>query len=226
MGVSLRGVHARRQTQTRLLRVASALARSSGGLGKYHCHGRSHGGRIRLRQRSAASGTDVQARTGRGDGTTAWVSRPDFATNCGRAGGVLSPMTRTLLAFAIVPCLASIASLPQARPKNIWERQYKDRTAVDMATQFESEGRPVYRHRRDIIKLLDLAPGLTVAEIGAGSGFLSRLAGRDVGPGGRVIATELDPKMVAYMNDRAKAEGLSNVRAIQGRVDGCGLDPQ
>lgn len=134
-------------------------------------------------------------------------------------------MTPTLLTFAIVPCLVAIASLPQARPKNIWEQQYKDRTAVDMATQFESEGRPVYRHRANIIKLLDLAPGLAVAEVGAGSGFLSRLAGRDVGPTGRVIATELDPKMVAYMNDRAKAENLPNVRAILGRVNGTGLDP-
>lgn len=134
-------------------------------------------------------------------------------------------MTRTLLGFAVVTYLASMASLPQARPKNIWEQQYKDRTAVDMAAQFENEGRPVYRHRADIIKLLDLAPALAVAEIGAGSGFLSRLAGRIVGPTGHVIATELDPKMVAYMNDRAKAEGLPNVRAIQGRVNAAGLDP-
>ena len=94
-----------------------------------------------------------------------------------------------------------------------------------MARQFESEGRPVYRHRADIIKLLDLAPGLAVAEIGAGSGFLSRMAGPIVAPSGRVVATELDPKMVAYMNDRAKAEGLSNVRAILGRVNAAGLDP-
>jgi SAM-dependent methyltransferase len=134
-------------------------------------------------------------------------------------------MTRTLLGFAVVTYLASMASLPQAQPKNIWEQQYKDRTAVDMAAQFENEGRPVYRHRADIIKLLDLAPALAVAEIGAGSGFLSRLAGRIVGPTGHVIATELDSTMVAYMNDRAKAEGLPNVRAILGRVNAAGLDP-
>jgi ubiquinone/menaquinone biosynthesis C-methylase UbiE len=119
-----------------------------------------------------------------------------------------------------------VASGQGDQSRNIWAAQYKDRTAVAMAAQFESESRPVYRHRADIIRLLDLKPGAAVAEIGAGSGFLSRLAALEVGPTGRVTATELDPKMVAYMNDRAKAEGISNLRAITARADAAGLEPR
>lgn len=123
------------------------------------------------------------------------------------------------------PARAQDSQRPQ-RTRNVWEDEYRNRTAADMAAQFESDRRPVYRHRKDILRLLELAPGMTVAEIGAGSGFLSRMAAREVGPGGRVVATELDPKMVAYINERAAAERLLNLAAIQGRVDGAGLDTQ
>lgn len=67
---------------------------------------------------------------------------------------------------------------------------------------------------------------MAVAEIGAGSGFLSRLAAHEVGRTGRVVATELNQKMVTYMNERARAEGLPNFTAIIGRVDNAALDDQ
>ena len=130
-------------------------------------------------------------------------------------------MSSLLFATALVLALALPAAQPPSR--NIWESQYKTRAAADMARQFENDGRPVYRHRAEIIRLLELRPGMAVAEIGAGSGFLSLMAARAIGPAGRVTATELDPKMVAYMNDRAKAEGLSNFTATAARTDSTGL---
>ena len=73
--------------------------------------------------------------------------------------------------------------------------------------------------------MLQLEPGMRVAEIGAGSGFLARLMAAAVGPAGGVIATELDPKMVEYMNARAQQENLANFRAIVGQSGGAGLEP-
>ena len=117
-----------------------------------------------------------------------------------------------------------VAVLAAQQPsRNIWEAQYKSRTPEQMAAQFENESRPVFRHRHQIVALLDLKPGQTVAEIGAGSGFLSRLIAAGVGPSGRAIATELDAKMVAYMNDRAGREGLATFRAIVGQPRATGL---
>src|SRR5688500_11581925 len=94
------------------------------------------------------------------------------------------------------------------KPRNIWASQYSSRPAEAMAEQFESEARPVFRHRHEIIRLIGLRKGQVGAEIGAGSGFLSRLIAREIGPTGLAIATELDPKMIAYMNKRAATEGL------------------
>ena len=132
-------------------------------------------------------------------------------------------MPKLLLALALTVGVTWTLT-PGDQRRNVWEQQYKDRTAADMAAQFESDRRPVYRHRRDIVALLDLSPGQTLAEVGAGSGFLSRLASREVGAAGRVIATELDAKMVDYMNARAEAEGLANVRAVLATPDDAGLD--
>lgn len=121
--------------------------------------------------------------------------------------------------------LALAAAPAQERPKNIWDAQYKTRTPQAMAAQFEEPSRSVFRYRAAIAGLLDLEPGRTAAEIGAGSGFLARLMAQQVAPSGRVIATELDARMVAYMNERATREGLTNFSAIQGQPDACGLPP-
>jgi ubiquinone/menaquinone biosynthesis C-methylase UbiE len=130
--------------------------------------------------------------------------------------------------MSIVPValVVALVATPQDAPKNAWHAQYKDRAAVARAEQLESPSRPVYRYRVAITSLLQLKPGMTAAEIGAGSGFIARLMAPQVGPQGRVIAVEPDPAMVAYMNERARAEGLANFAATQGRATATGLDPQ
>jgi ubiquinone/menaquinone biosynthesis C-methylase UbiE len=72
---------------------------------------------------------------------------------------------------------------------------------------------------------MQLKPGMTAAEIGAGSGFLARMMAQQVGASGKVIATELDQRMVAYLIDRARADGLTNFTAVQGGPTSTGLDP-
>jgi ubiquinone/menaquinone biosynthesis C-methylase UbiE len=114
---------------------------------------------------------------------------------------------------------------PQEATRNTLQQQYKDRTAAAMAEQFESPSRPVYQYRVAIASMLQLKPGMTAAEIGAGSGFLARLMAQQVGPTGRVFATELEPKMVAFMAARAKTDGLTNFTAVQARPTETGLEP-
>src|SRR5262245_17018112 len=126
-----------------------------------------------------------------------------------------------MLRLALIFALLGLAQ----QPNRVWEEHYKTRTAEQMAAQFEDPTRAVFRYRTAIVGMLQLKPGMSVAEIGAGSGFLARLMAAGVGPAGRVIATELDPKMVDYMNARAKEEHLGNFRAIAGQSSGAGLEP-
>ena len=52
--------------------------------------------------------------------------------------------------------------------------------------KIESPSRAVYRYRVAIASLLELKPGMTAADIGAGSGFVARLLVPQVAPGGKV----------------------------------------
>ena len=126
----------------------------------------------------------------------------------------------------VICCLiAGVLAFAQEAPRNIWAEQYKARTPDEMAKQFETPSRPVFRYRAAITGLMQLKPGMTAAEIGAGSGFLARMMAQQVGASGKVIATELDQQMVAYLTDRARADGLTNFTAVRGGPTTTGLDP-
>ena len=62
-----------------------------------------------------------------------------------------------------------------------------------------------------VMRLLDVRPGMTVADIGAGSGYHTvRLAAR-VLPGGRVLAQDVRADYLAGLQRRVTRDGLSNV---------------
>jgi SAM-dependent methyltransferase len=67
-----------------------------------------------------------------------------------------------------------------------------------------------------LLKALNLKPGHVVADIGAGSGYFTfRIAPR-VGPGGRVLAVDIQEEMLALIRKRMKTEKILNVEPIQG----------
>lgn len=72
-----------------------------------------------------------------------------------------------------------------------------------------------------MIDQLGLAPGMTVADVGAGIGYhAARMASR-VGPTGTVWAVEVQPEMLAQLEARMRGRGVTNVRPVLG----TGLDP-
>jgi ubiquinone/menaquinone biosynthesis C-methylase UbiE len=69
------------------------------------------------------------------------------------------------------------------------------------------------------IDALDLKPGMTVADIGAGSGYYTSRMSKRVGPTGRVYATDIQPGMIELLNRRVSSEGLTNVTTVLGAMD-------
>jgi precorrin-6B methylase 2 len=76
-----------------------------------------------------------------------------------------------------------------------------------------------------IVASLALAPGMTVADVGAGDGRYSVVLARTVGPRGRVYATEVDSSDIDTIAARAAEEGLSNLKTVVGRQGDTGLPP-
>ena len=62
-----------------------------------------------------------------------------------------------------------------------------------------------------LVKSLHLRTGSAVADIGAGSGYLSFLMAKPVGPSGRVYAEDIQQEMLDIVKKKAAANGLSNV---------------
>jgi ubiquinone/menaquinone biosynthesis C-methylase UbiE len=85
------------------------------------------------------------------------------------------------------------------------------------AKGFEHHERDVIRHRSKIISNLELGPGITVADIGAGTGVFVRALSKAVGAKGRVYAVDISPGFVKHLKTMAKQEGLQNVVVIQGQ---------
>ncbi|HWP26809.1 MAG TPA: class I SAM-dependent methyltransferase [Xanthobacteraceae bacterium] len=64
---------------------------------------------------------------------------------------------------------------------------------------------------RRLFERAGISAGMTVLDIGSGSGDVSFLAAQMVGPTGRVLGIDRDPAQVRFAEQRAKAEGIFNV---------------
>ena len=67
-----------------------------------------------------------------------------------------------------------------------------------------------------VMQLLDIHPGMAVADIGAGAGYYTVRLARRVGPSGRVLAEDVMPDYLAGLQRRVTTEGLANVTLTQG----------
>jgi ubiquinone/menaquinone biosynthesis C-methylase UbiE len=76
-----------------------------------------------------------------------------------------------------------------------------------------------------LVEELHLAPGMRVADVGAGTGYVSRRIARAVGPQGRVEAVDVQPQMVEKLAQRAQSEGLSQLHPVLGAEDDVRLAP-
>jgi precorrin-6B methylase 2 len=71
----------------------------------------------------------------------------------------------------------------------------------------------------ELFSLAGITPGATVADIGAGKGWLTVELARAVGPGGRVYAEDIDPNVLQAIRKTAAEEGLDNIEVVKGAID-------
>jgi SAM-dependent methyltransferase len=69
-----------------------------------------------------------------------------------------------------------------------------------------------------LVRELDLKPGMTVADVGAGSGYLSRRIAPLVAPG-KVYAVDVQPEMVGLLRELSRQPKFANVVPTLGAAD-------
>ena len=68
----------------------------------------------------------------------------------------------------------------------------------------------------DAIKLV---VGSTVADVGAGSGYMTVRMAKRVGPTGKVYANDIQPQMLSMLRQRLDREKIANVELVLGGYD-------
>jgi len=66
------------------------------------------------------------------------------------------------------------------------------------------------------LALIGIRAGMVVADIGAGSGYMTMKIAPLVGPAGKVYATDIQPRLLAILQSKARAAGLTNVEIVLG----------
>lgn len=130
-----------------------------------------------------------------------------------RAGYAAVPLAAALALSWMTPAAGQQSTItPTARELN----KSFDADLKQWTDRFEHEGRAIYDKRYEILDALSLKPGLAVADIGAGSGLISRLIAQRVGSDGTVYAVDIAKNMVDYIARTSKEQGLTNIKAVLG----------
>lgn len=90
---------------------------------------------------------------------------------------------------------------------------------------FDDPERDAWQKPAALVAALAIPAGATVADLGAGTGYFEPHLSRAVGPGGAVLAVEVEPNLVAHLRQRAEREQLANVSPLLASLDNPRLPP-
>ena len=76
---------------------------------------------------------------------------------------------------------------------------------------FDDPSRAAWQKPDEVVAALELKPGMTAADLGAGTGYFTAGLSRAVGEKGVVLSIDPEPQMVEDLGKRAHREGLTNV---------------
>jgi len=121
-------------------------------------------------------------------------------------------MKALLLVVVLVACGSS--STKKSQPEHDHEHHggmpHRFENAEQWAKVFDDPARDAWQQPDRVIAALELSPSLTVADVGAGTGYFAVRIAPLVK---EVIATDIEASMVDYMKQRAEREQIANLKA-------------
>src|SRR3954465_13737004 len=109
-------------------------------------------------------------------------------------------MMRRLHLLPIVLVFGAISGLPAQQPDAAQMAEERRQAEVDVPR---------------LVEVLELAPGMTVADVGSGFGAMTVVLGHWIGSG-RVFATDITEHALRQTREYVTKEGLTNVTVIGG----------
>jgi ubiquinone/menaquinone biosynthesis C-methylase UbiE len=108
-----------------------------------------------------------------------------------------------LVAFAIILAAPAYAQAPDA-------------------AQIAQERRQAEKDVPQLVEVLQLKPGMTVADVGAGGGAFTVVLGKWIGEG-KVFATDIAQRQLGEIRAYVEKEGLKNVTVLEGAAASTNL---
>lgn len=100
---------------------------------------------------------------------------------------------------------------------------FKDPDLPKYLKTFEGESREIYASRKEIVAACRIKEGMTVADVGAGTGLFTRLFAREVGDKGKVVAVDIAQKFLDHIMATCKEARIANVQPVLCKADSTEL---
>ncbi len=109
---------------------------------------------------------------------------------------------------------ASTGSVATDPPGTYMGRTLASPMSYQGADWLDRADRETTEQPEHVLDVLGVKEGMTVADVGAGSGYFTVRIAKRVGPRGRVLATDLQPEMLDLLRTKVSKANLSNVVPI------------
>jgi len=132
----------------------------------------------------------------------------------------LSGSLRLVAVAALLAACVSFAGQAQTTGRHpVTGRQFAPTMSVEGASWLERRERDQEEEPDLGLRLLKVAKGSTVGDVGAGSGYMSLRLAKIVGPQGKVYAVDVQPGMLQLLQQNATKAKLANVVPVLGAYD-------
>ena len=96
--------------------------------------------------------------------------------------------------------------------------------AEKWSRSFDDPARDAWQKPDEVVELMEIEPGMIVADVGAGTGYFMKHLAAAVGTSGRAVGLDIEPAMVEFMRKRIAEESWSNAEAREIEPDASDLE--
>jgi precorrin-6B methylase 2 len=126
-------------------------------------------------------------------------------------------MTRRCLLALVLPLIFGLAPAQGFQDDHpVTGRKIAGVMGVQGADWLSRPEREQEENPEGALDALAIRPGMIVADVGAGTGYMSLRLAKRVGPSGKIYANDIQPEMLRRLRENAAKAGLTNIETVQG----------
>ena len=130
------------------------------------------------------------------------------------------------LVFCFVPtCFSKTAAAQDKSVRPGINAPFEKPTPSEFLGKFEVESREIFAKRNEIVSACKVMPGMTIADVGAGTGLFTRLLAKATGVKGNIVAVDIAQNFLDHIVESCKADKISNVTTQLCNQESCLLAP-